>query len=939
MASFSDQISQFNPYIQQLPVDAMVKVGMYKQQQYDQGVQKVQTYVDNVAGMDVANDADKQYLQSKLNDLGSRLKIVAAGDFSNQQLVNSVGGMATSIIKDPTVQTAVLSTAELRKQTQLAKDDEEKGISNPYNTAEFNEGVNSYLNSKEAGKKFTTSYFKPRDVWKKLTDVADKVGVDSNIVKQLFKTDENGNRVMKPIYDKKGKKIGEEPEWNPIIATEKLKGKDAGKVLAAFQNALDPGDYKQLAINGKWSKQGETPLDLRDQIIDVTKEQINFASGKIDAIKSEIYKESQKNDKDEDKINLLKAQLEAFEKSHTNLVKSRDTNLAIVDSDPLDPNYNNSLNAVRSSLYTNSFLHSAATELSSKDKEIDYSVNPIFTVTMEQNKFNQQLNQDAIKNRQWQLSHDLAVKVAGNKELQDQVENYFKYGVGSLPAGFKRTDIIKDPIDVKDDAMYAKHQVENAYSKSIEELNASNSKLTVAWYKNVNPKLSSETDAEYNDRINKAIYRDAAANKEAVDATSGDVNTFTSRFAAKQLADWKKNKEGIPFEFRSTVAKQDGLIKDITTQQAQIQDVKSKAFKIAKEQGLDVPSDGDIKKNIKPTTVLVGGMPVTLTKDDVLDFASLHPEKFNVFGGWTIDKDQESQREQAKKRLKLKWGNLFQKLEDKVYDIHFSPGELGGTDRAMGVVNENVLQAGEFIKKSKYNQISKIESQLYNDAGLVKQPVSLPVLRGKENRDDINAKISTIISKYKTGLNETPGYNSETMQATLLEDGSVVKTKIIPGATEYDPNTYQLSVISKKTGKTMDVTIDEGDHEFLQGQKFENKVTPRVVKLIDMYGTSNISKSNDPNTAWFNDADFKNLEDNVSYTLTSDLVKDQDNSSVLWMKIYMHDKQTGNINTLTYPKPIPKYNADGSVNQDLNILPLGINNAVIQQIKSPKKPK
>ena len=39
------------------------------------------------------------------------------------------------------------------------------------------------------------------------------------------------------------------------------------------------------------------------------------------------------------------------------------------------------------------------------------------------------------------------------------------------------------------------------------------------------------------------------------------------------------------------------------------------------------------------------------------------------------------------------------------------------------------------------------------------------------------------------------------------------------------------------------------------------------------------------------------------------------------------------VNTLTYPKPIPKFNADGTVNQDLNILPLGVNNAVIQQIK------
>ena len=49
MASFTDQISNFNPYVQQLPVEAMVQVGMQKQAQYDQGVQKIQGYIDNIA--------------------------------------------------------------------------------------------------------------------------------------------------------------------------------------------------------------------------------------------------------------------------------------------------------------------------------------------------------------------------------------------------------------------------------------------------------------------------------------------------------------------------------------------------------------------------------------------------------------------------------------------------------------------------------------------------------------------------------------------------------------------------------------------------------------------------------------------------------------------------------------------------------------------------
>ena len=45
MASFTDNIPQFNPYVQQLPVEAMVSVGMEKQRRYDEGLQKIQSNI------------------------------------------------------------------------------------------------------------------------------------------------------------------------------------------------------------------------------------------------------------------------------------------------------------------------------------------------------------------------------------------------------------------------------------------------------------------------------------------------------------------------------------------------------------------------------------------------------------------------------------------------------------------------------------------------------------------------------------------------------------------------------------------------------------------------------------------------------------------------------------------------------------------------------
>ena len=65
MASYKDPANlTFNPYVQKRPVEAMMKVGVYKQQRYDDGVEKIQERIDNIAGLDVVRDVDKQYLQS-----------------------------------------------------------------------------------------------------------------------------------------------------------------------------------------------------------------------------------------------------------------------------------------------------------------------------------------------------------------------------------------------------------------------------------------------------------------------------------------------------------------------------------------------------------------------------------------------------------------------------------------------------------------------------------------------------------------------------------------------------------------------------------------------------------------------------------------------------------------------------------------------------------
>ena len=238
MASFTDAIPQFNPYIQQLPVEAMVAVGMEKQQRYDQGLQRIQSQIDQVAGLDVVRDIDKQYLQSKLNDLGSKLKTVAAGDFSNYQLVNSVAGMASSVAKDNNVLSAVQATAQYRKEQKFMEEARQKGESAIQNEYDFSRQTNNWLNDSNVGAGFNGRYRKYIDVDKKWLEVMKTLHSD------LLEED------IPYAYNPDGTlNVNETAAAMQRISKE---GVSAEKIQNALRSSLSPDELEQLNINGRY---------------------------------------------------------------------------------------------------------------------------------------------------------------------------------------------------------------------------------------------------------------------------------------------------------------------------------------------------------------------------------------------------------------------------------------------------------------------------------------------------------------------------------------------------------------------------------------------------------------------------------------------------------------------------------------------------------------
>jgi hypothetical protein len=256
MASFTDKAPQFNPYIAQKPVEAMVKVGMYKQQKYEEGYQKIQQSIDKVAGMDIARDVDKSYLQGKLNDLGSDLRGVAAGDFSNFQLTNSVAGMSSKIVQDQSVQSAVSSTARLRSETARRKVLEKEGKTDANNDAYFAKSVNDYMSNEEMEDangdpiSFNSSYVEYTDIVGEMRTALKDSGLDETIAEQIFVMDGN-----KPMRNEDGQLI-----YADYKTIEKLEtNKEA--VQAALNTVLSQGNVRQqLQIDG-WAKYKDTEVE------------------------------------------------------------------------------------------------------------------------------------------------------------------------------------------------------------------------------------------------------------------------------------------------------------------------------------------------------------------------------------------------------------------------------------------------------------------------------------------------------------------------------------------------------------------------------------------------------------------------------------------------------------------------------------------------------
>lgn len=395
MASFTDIIPQFTPYVQQVPVQALVEVGMEKQRRYDEGIQKIQASIDNVAGLAVVRDIDKAYLQSKLNELGGKLKSVAAGDFSNFQLVNSVGGMANQIVKDPVVQNAVASTERYKKELALAETYRKEGKSSANREWDFAQSVNEWLNSKDPSKSFSGSFKQHIDVNKKVMDTLKQINPNIKESDMPYAIDKRGNI-----------------KWGEIAAAMQrtsVKEVTEGQIRTAINAVLDANDLDELASQGRYNYRNYNENDLRVAATENYKTERDTSKFRLEQLKSQLLSTTDIGQQAE-----INSAIEYYE---DRLAKLDDNFNNLVQTIPTDPN------AARSQLYTRNWLDQIGNAFAYREIKDQVVSNPLREDFWKQKNFELDQLKEANQQKWKTLEYQMDVERLNIERAKLQAEN------------------------------------------------------------------------------------------------------------------------------------------------------------------------------------------------------------------------------------------------------------------------------------------------------------------------------------------------------------------------------------------------------------------------------------------------------------------------------------------------------------------------------------
>lgn len=898
MASFVETaIPQFNPYIQQLPLETMAAVGMEKQRRYDEGIQRIQSQIDQIAGLDVYRPQDKQHLQSKLNDLGTKLRTVAAGDFSNYQLVNSTAGMAASVAKDPIVISAVQSTANIRKNGQIMEEARQKGELTPDNEKYYNKFLNRYLESgltDERGNPITFNgrYTPHFDIFKYAKETFDAVKPDGMTWDEVYEIDPSTG---KPKTDGRGNLI-----YSPVMIRMEKEGRFPQKVKETIDQIFsDPRVGQQLQITGEYNYQGYDPNMLKTKLIG---QQTAIVGSMNEEIARLNLKKSTASSADE------KAQIDmAIQSVQNSIARTKEGYTKLFETAENNPD------AVRGMLhmddvrgrYTTMFgqMITKQTTMDNPGWQANYKIQEAI---WDRQKFAMDMTykreRAGVEDQQWMLTYqqkekELAAKVAKNKLAPESTE------LGNQSAAFNAVS-----------ETYARaDRAQESFGSASDNL------LWKTYY---------STDAKASSRYQE-LLRNGNTPDEAIrviiqqDAKAAGISVPEFRTSRLQQAIAEINKKGV-----------DNIQSDVADALGQYNTSKSsyENANFVKEQ-LDQVSSGMLNETlgklyqgdeIKPQTIDFRGQKVQLSKQDIIDLG-VYLRGYKDVWGFMRDDVIMSAAKAAEDRLRrtgktdlldalLRTQSVtFQGPVTEAIRTISSPIE-SIKDAWYGTIDFEKLGVGkvfEAIDNDKYTEGLKRQNEIANKFQVTAPNLNAGVFTGDADTDrGLLYDLKRFAAAYGTGVgNLSPDFEEFAKAISLVTDPKDLNLRIlttnVPGGM---PNVEVIA--SDENGKRlggMTVQPDEATNLI----DVENLYVPEELTIlqnrVNMTGSSSVGDPDDPysyinGNATFqkSSGDFPNLVGLQGYDVMANIVT---SNGGYYGKVFVKDTNTGKMyNVETTPK-------------------------------------
>jgi hypothetical protein len=884
MASFTDNPAsvQFNPYISEVPVEPMVRTGMALQDQYVTGLQKIQSWKDQLLSLPIAKAEVQQYVKNKVTDMRSSLAKGVAGDFGDSRLLNQIGGYVSKVAKDPIVINGVESTARYQKALSDMETARKEGKWAPENEDLLMSQASQWLGDGRADTTFDAQYVPYTDVNADLLKVINEyVPEDSQLTQMPWVTDENGDVVYKNGV----------PQINTVTVERLVKGKSKEKLMAALNVAMTPKHQQQLAITGRYVYKSKTGEELYNTILDGFRDQEKMYFKQKEQLITDIALQ-----KDDNRRASMQSQLDKLEESYKSAVRSTKETLDLAQTDP---------DTVKAEVYKNQYIANLLNGFSSSNVSTKEIENPRYQAWFNEQKF--KWEQEKAKNDDYWKEKNYLLEV--KKYDLDAEYKLFQMGKKKGPNADGSAGGGYTPAELEGSPVYVQNMFTEETDQAKQQRTELNRQITLSMLRS-NPNNRGLSDT----KLLQDLAKMAATNGERPE-------DLWARLAQRSIETWKSAPEGVPVEYQN-------MIRDVNRSN-QILDENKKI-----EEGAD-QYVRDNAKDFKPVVLseVLGTLsnitiPVyevkrgkitsnvinnaTLTREDVLNFG------LSLAGG--------KQGEAAERKLKSKFGGNYDAIRFEALKPKYGIRSEG--KRMLETPSLETTLADENTKKS-----IALREEYFRKNWMSSGPMRKTLASTPEEKKASIAQLSKYNSKYKNASNEEGAYDFQAIQDALNDPENFNANLYVQRPNREGGQWMFRADVTDKNGKVHSMRLTPQEAQELSGDEFI-ATGENVVKRtsFSQYGSTNFHYHyQDPNAwkeSYFHREDFPRVNSS-KYTVAADAVRIPGENNQFVLKLYIKPSGADQFTMREVPM---KFSA-----AEVETAPLGVTDALIEKLLKPTK--